>query len=33
MDVPPELKLLEMNCELSDGKHAMSERWTYQWTR
>ncbi len=33
MDVPPGLKLLEMTCELSDGKKPMSERWTYQWKR
>lgn len=33
MDVPPGLKLLEMTCELSDGKQPMSERWTYQWKR
>ncbi len=33
MDVPPGLKLLEMTCELSDGKQLMSERWSYQWKR
>ena len=33
MDVPPAMKLLEMTCELTDGKQSISERWTYQWKR
>ncbi len=33
LDAPPTLKLLEMTCELNDGKQPLSERWTYQWKR
>ncbi len=33
IEVPPTLKLLEMNCELTDGKLPLSERWSYQWKR
>ena len=33
MDVTSDVKLVEMNCELTDGKQPISERWTYQWKR
>lgn len=33
LDAPPALKVLEMTCELTDGKQPLSERWTYQWKR
>ncbi len=33
LDIPPEVKLLEMTCDLMDDKKPISERWSYQWKR
>ena len=33
LDIQPAVKLLEMTCELTDGKQPLSERWVYQWKR
>jgi len=33
LDIPPDTKLLEMTCDLLDGKQPLSERWNYQWRR
>lgn len=33
LDIPSETKLLEMTCDLMDGKQQFSERWNYQWRR
>jgi len=33
LDIPKATKLLEMTCELANGKQPLSERWVYQWKR
>ena len=33
LDITPDVKLLEMTCDLMDGKKPISERWSYQWRR
>ena len=33
LDITPDVKLLEMTCDLVDGKKPISERWSYQWKR
>lgn len=33
LDVPEKTKIIEMSCDLLDGKKPMSERWMYQWRR
>lgn len=33
VEIPPELPLLELTADLTDGQEAVSERWDYQWRR
>jgi glucans biosynthesis protein len=33
LDVPEKTQLIEMSCDLLDGKKPISERWMYQWRR
>lgn len=33
LEIPPATNLLEMTCDLMDGKTQISERWNYQWRR